>query len=552
VNRLATLSLLCILLLAVEVNGQEFRRVRSATPTNRNAVPARVAGTPKPALPPSMQNSGMRTSPGKVRVSPAATRAYQEPIREAMPSQLQGAEAYDAEDMEIGEDVVIGSPYEEGQYVDASEGEVYYDDEPMMYDAGGFDESYGIYGGHYSRGCSSCGDASCDSCGIGNPFGIDLCNPGGDLPGRQLCICLPSHGWVSVDYLGLFASGMNMPALVSTSPAGTPQSLAGVLPGATTLYGGNDEAFTNSISGIRVRVGIWSAVRPNFGAEGEYFGFNEQTENFERTSTGSPILARPFYNNITGLQDSELVAFPGLLSGRIRVDATSRLDAAAVRFRHILCCSTKESCSPWDCGPIPAQSRIDGTLGWRFAQLDESIHVIEDLTSLSPNNPGSFLIQDNFRTFNQFNGVEFGVQWTARRGFWTLDTLMRTSVGINRQWLEIQGNTRIPRDGTPLAGGLLAQPGRNIGVIDRNEFGVLPEFGATLGYQLTERLKLNVGYTGIFWASVLRPGDQIDTTVNTNLLAPAIPTETYLGPGFTVRETNYWVQGFTAGVEYRW
>ena len=88
-----------------------------------------------------MQNSGMRTSPGKVRVSPAATRAYQEPIREAMPSQLQGAEAYDAEDMEIGEDVVIGSPYEEGQYVDPSEGEVYYDDETMMYDAGGCDES---------------------------------------------------------------------------------------------------------------------------------------------------------------------------------------------------------------------------------------------------------------------------------------------------------------------------------------------------------------------------------------------------------------------------
>lgn len=76
-------------------------------------------------------------------------------------------------------------------------------------------------------------------------------------------------------------------------------------------------------------------------------------------------------------------------------------------------------------------------------QLDESLSVTEDLTSLSPNNPGSFLIEDNFRTFNQFNGMELGFQWIGRRGFWTLDSLMRVSVGINRQWLEIQGSTRI-------------------------------------------------------------------------------------------------------------
>ncbi|MFM2217523.1 MAG: hypothetical protein RL240_1841 [Planctomycetota bacterium] len=550
-NRLATFCLLCFLLMAVDVNGQEFRRVRTTSPSSRATVPARVTGTPKPAAPPANRSQSQ-----SLRARPASARSFQEPIREAVEAEVYESDAYDDGSMQYGDEVVLGGDGSDGEYVigdypEASHGEVYYDDEPMMYDANGFETVYGGHAGH-SRGCASCGEPSCSSCGIGNPFGVDLCHPGGDLPGRQLCICLPSHGWVSVDYLGLFASGMNMPALVSTSPAGTSQALAGVLPGANVLYGGNDEAFTDSISGIRVRVGLWSAVRPDFGAEGEYFGFAEQAESFEQSSTGTPILARPFYNNITGLQDAELVAFPGLVSGKVRVDATSRLDAAAVRFRHILCCSTKESCSPWDCGPIPAQSRIDATLGWRFMQLDESLSVTEDLTSLSPNNPGSFLIEDNFRTFNQFNGMELGFQWIGRRGFWTLDSLMRVSVGINRQWLEIQGSTRIPRDATPMNGGLLAQQGRNIGVVDRNEFGVVPEFGTTLGYQLTERLKLNVGYTGIFWASVLRPGDQIDTTVNTNLLPPAIPTNSYLGPGFTVRETNYWVQGLTAGIEYRW
>jgi hypothetical protein len=120
------------------------------------------------------------------------------------------------------------------------------------------------------------------------------------------------------------------------------------------------------------------------------------------------------------------------------------------------------------------------------------------------------------------------------------------------KWLQIEGSTRSPRDAAPQVGGLLAQPGRNIGVYDRNEFGVVPEFGTTLGYQLTERIKLNVGYTSIYWSNVLRPGDQVDNTVNTNLLPPAIPGNAHMGQPFAVREVDYWISGFTAGFEYRW
>ena len=525
VNRFA-LSFLILFAVAGTASAQDLRKYRVQNSGYRNGtVPARVAGTPKPARP---------------KIRPASSRMVQDPVYD-QPIE-DGSEMIYDDGGDMSEGIVIGGDgfYDDGDHA-------IYDDGPMMYDADGFEESYGLH-----RGCSSCGGGGCRSCGIGNPFGIDLCNPSGYLPGRQLCICLPSHGWVSVDYLGLYASGMQMPSLVTTSPVGTSQFLAGVLPNATTLYGGNDNAFRDMQNGIRVRVGIWSAVRPNFGAEGEYFGFSEQAESFSANSGGSPILARPFYNNITGLQDSELVAFPGLLSGKVSVDATSRLDAAAVRFRHILCCSTKASCNPFDCGPVAAQSRIDATLGWRYLQLVEGLTISEDLTSLSVNNPGSFLIQDSFKTFNQFNGMGLGFQWTGRRGFWTLDTLMRTSVGISRQWLQIQGSTRSPRDGAAAIGGLLAQPGRNIGTYDRNEFAVVPELGATIGYQLTERLKLNFGYTGIYWSNVLRPGEQIDNTVNTNLLPPAIAGNAYMGQPFAVRSTDYWVQGFTAGGEYRW
>lgn len=539
VNRFATLCCLLIVALAGTTQAQDLRkyRVQSSAynsaqrprPSATSSVPARLAGTPRPA---------------KVRARPASSRVTQDPIYDD--SVYGGSSVDDSEVIIDGSHSMHDGVVVEGEDIH-DDGRVYYEDDPMMYDAEGFEESYGVY-----NSCGSCDGHGCGSCGAGNPFGIDLCNPAGDLPGRQLCICLPSHGWVSVDYLGLFASGMNMPALVTSSPAGSSQSMAGVLPGASVLYGGNDNAFTDQINGIRVRVGIWSAVRPDFGVEGEYFGFNQLEDSYTASSSGSPILARPFYNNITGLQDAELVAFPNLLSGKVQVEATSRLDAAAVRFRHILCCGEKGSCSPWDCGPLVAQSRIDATLGWRYMQLVEGLTVTEDLTSLSPSNPGSFLIRDDFQTFNQFNGVEFGFQWLHRRGFWSLDALMRTSVGVSRQWLQIEGTTRSPRDGAAQPGGLLAQPGRNMGIVDRNELGVVPEFGATLGYQLTERLKLNFGYTSIYWSNVLRPGDQIDNTVNTNLLPPAIPGNAYMGQPFAVKEVDYWIHGFTAGIEYRW
>lgn len=543
-NRFTILCCLLIVALANSAQAQDLRKYRvqssaynsTQRPRQSSAatVPARLAGTPRPAKP---------------RARPASSRVAQDPVYDESGfsgASLEGSEVIvDGQDS-MHEGMIIDGDHAYGDH-HSEDGSVYYEDGPMMYDSEGFEESYGVY-----NECGSCDGHGCGSCGVGNPFGIDLCNPGGDLPGRQLCICLPSHGWVSVDYLGLFASGMNMPALVTSSPAGTPQSLAGVLPGASVLYGGNDDAFSDQINGIRIRVGIWSAVRPNFGVEGEYLGFNEVDDSFTASSTGSPILARPFYNNITGLQDAELVAFPNLLSGSVNVEATSRLDAAAVRFRHILCCGEKGSCSPWDCGPLVAQSRIDATLGWRYLQLDEGLTITEDLSSLNPNNPGSFLIRDDFQTFNQFNGVEFGFQWLYRKGFWSLDALTRTSVGVSRQWLQIEGSTRSPRDGAAQAGGLLAQPGRNIGIYDRNELGVVPEFGATLGYQLTERLKVNFGYTSIYWSNVLRPGDQIDNTVNTNLLPPAIPGNAYMGQPFAVKEVDYWIHGFTAGIEYRW
>jgi hypothetical protein len=504
-------SLLLVMTLAVGNTygqGQGSRRSSTNGPSVRVAqstvVPARSSSVPRPAKP-----EGKMTSQSLVTQSDMSDEVVYE---------------------DAGESMVLGESFDPNE---------------SLASIGGCSSCNG-------GGCSSCGDG-CSSGSCGNRLGFDLCNPNG-FDSRQLCICLPSHGWVSVEYLNWYQRGMETPALVTTSPNPTSQAQAGVLPLATTLYGGNNDILNGRMNGTRVRFGWWFANNPKLGVEGEYFGFGSKTENFDRQSTGDPILARPFYNAVTGLEDSELVAYPNVVSGRVRTEATTQLDAAAVRFRRTLCCSSGCGFSPIACGPVPAQTRIDATLGWRYYQLKEGLSIREDLTSLNANNPGSFILNDSFKTRNQFNGAELGFQWFGRRGYWSLDMLMRMGIGNTRQEVIIAGNTQTTQGATVTNanGGLYTQR-TNIGTYTRNQFGIAPELGATLGYQVSQRLKLTAGYSFIYWSNVVRPGDQIDTTVNPNLLPPENPVQTaFLNPRFAFRETDYWIQGLSLGGEYRW
>ena len=79
---------------------------------------------------------------------------------------------------------------------------------------------------------------------------------------------------------------------------------------------------------------------------------------------------------------------------------------------------------------------------------------------------------------------------------------------------------------------------------------VIPEFGVTLGYDLTPCLRATVGYTLLYWSQVARPGDQIDLDVNlsqikpSGLVGPARPEFNWVG-------SDVWVQGSSAGLNYR-
>jgi Putative beta barrel porin-7 (BBP7) len=403
----------------------------------------------------------------------------------------------------------------------------------------------------HSSSCG-CGGTGCDSCSVGGELGYcDHCN----APNR-FCICFPSHGWVHAEYLLWYQQGMTVPALATTSPIGTLRANAGIIgPNSTILYGNSNSILSDERSGGRIRFGWWLDRFPGLGIEGEYLGLAQGSETFSRTSAaGGTILARPFTNIVTGQADAELVSFPGVVGGTIGSETTSSLTGAAFRFRKQFCCSSGCGYSEFCCQTIPVSSRLDGTLGYRFWELKESIRIREQLTATNP--AGTFDISDVFETRNQFNGGEVGFIWQGRRGWWTLDALMRVGIGNVNQTVTISGGTTRTQNGAAVlpnfnTGFLAGQ--NNIGTYDRNQFTMVPEFGLTAGYQLTRRLRATVGYSLIYWGNVVRPGDQIDTDVNPNLVQPQLAAANgALRPQFQFREADYWVQGLNFGGEFRW
>jgi hypothetical protein len=193
-------------------------------------------------------------------------------------------------------------------------------------------------------------------------------------------------------------------------------------------------------------------------------------------------------------------------------------------------------------------------VGYRYLQLDEDVSINESLVGINPQ--GNFAINDSFDTRNQFNGLDLGWKYRVTRGYWTYDTLLRLAIGNTRQTVRIDGSTTItdPNNPPPTTseGGLLAQSS-NIGIHKQDEFSVVPEFNANIGYQLTDHLRATFGYTAIYWSNVVRPGDHISTDLNTGLLPPAIsPLPGVARPEFKFNTTDYWVQGINYGLEYRW
>jgi Putative beta barrel porin-7 (BBP7) len=357
-----------------------------------------------------------------------------------------------------------------------------------------------------------------------------------------------SRFYGSAEYLFWWIKGFSTPPLVT---AGPPAS-NGILgqPGTTVLYP-NDPITANVRQGFRVSLGYW--LSPKWAIDGSFFFTGRRGENFAIASDELPglALARPFTSANTGQNTSELVGFPNVLDGFVSVRTRSQMYGFELNAKRNL----------WD----NCNSRLDLIGGYRYVQLRENLDVNEQVRSL----PGAAqfnipvgieaAVSDGFRTANHFHGGQIGVAYERTWGRWVFDGKAKVALGVVHQSADVVGTTTIlAGNRTPnQPGGLLAL-NSNSGHIDRNVFGVVPEVSLNLGYNVTDHLRIFVGYNFLYMNNVIRPGGLIDSTLDERsipdfLSSPsAAPVASQTRPLTKLSGEDVWIQGVNFGLLFRW
>lgn len=374
-----------------------------------------------------------------------------------------------------------------------------------------------------SVGCPTCPTAAC----------CEPCGPAGRF-------------WVSGEYLYWTTSGNPIPPLVTTAPNGNPRTNAGNLGdrGTNILFGGQ-RANNDWRSGFRITTGMWLDECQKLGIESDFFMLGQSRDQGSfNSNTGRTIVSRPFFNALTGRQDTQLVKFPNVLYGTVAVDSKSDFWGTSGNLIYNICCDP--------CG------RTDLLLGGRYMNLTDDLTIREDLTS----QPGAtgvpagtrFQILDRFRTENNIYAATLGFNHERRFSHYFVGVRSTVGLGWNNQSTEISGSTTITPPGGPsttYSGGLLTQPS-NIGRYTSTRFVVIPEVGLKVGCQVTEHARAWVGYNFLYVSDVVRSGDAVDLRVNTNQIPPRnLPQTGPAVPAYTSNRTDFWAQGLSVGLEFR-
>lgn len=348
--------------------------------------------------------------------------------------------------------------------------------------------------------------------------------------------------WLRGELLAWQLSDAETPPLAAT---GTTSSL-GILgrPGTVVLFGGDIDLEPRL--GARFTGGVTFGCDGKWGAEASGFFLPNRSVDFAAGSDGDPILTRPFFNALTGVEAAEQVANPALpgvlpLTGRVTASLSSRLWGLEANL-------TRQCC--WSCCGV----NLDLLGGMRFLQLGENLTITEDLTvplTAMAIAGARFQLRDEFATENNFYGGQVGARLTWKWRYLSVEALGKVALGGTQQSVTINGTTVITPLGqapTTFVGALLAQP-TNIGEYEQTRLTILPEAGIRAFVQVTSHLRANLGYTFLYASNVARPGEQIDRVVNPSQLPPG----NLVGPArpaFVFRDTDLWVHGVALGLEY--
>jgi Putative beta barrel porin-7 (BBP7) len=352
--------------------------------------------------------------------------------------------------------------------------------------------------------------------------------------------------WVKGEYLFTFLRGFNLPPLVTTSPSGTPKNEAGILgqQSTTVLFGGDNRIDSDLRAGFRIGAGIWFNKEQSLGIEGGFLMTSSQAATFSARSTDGTILARPFTDANSNTAQAVLIAFPGSSSGSIDIRANSgsvygaNFDLTEYAYNN-----------DW--------FRLYSMIGYQYYRYDEALRIQQ---TIAPNAGGNFVAGtqissiDNFSTRNEFHGIDLGfrTQFNLVENLY-LEVLTKVAVGRQHRDVDINGSqtTTVPgASSVTLPGGVLALSS-NSGTTAETDWRAIPQVGLTFCWQVRPYMTVSAGYSFIYFNQIARAAEQVDTTINPNLLPGA---NAALGganrPAFNLTRTDMWIQSISLGLEF--
>lgn len=365
-------------------------------------------------------------------------------------------------------------------------------------------------------------------------------------------------------------------------------------PGTYTLGPGLDPTGDGygAFAGVRAFAGAWLDPHQGLGLEAGGFVLEDRGTFFALNSTafGLPLLALRHFDPVGApgntpalppptvgggtahpaaapASDAFLIAAPpspirpGSLPGGLVIRSDSQLWGADGHVLHALYWSP--------------DFHLVALAGFRYLNLTESVGILTQRSGHGPsqvffvggrfpqtptdggNTPqlASEVTDDAFHVRNQFYGGQVGL----RGEYWFDRFFVRAGCALDLGGTEetqtVQGNSTLqPRKlGTLVAtrGGLFALPS-NSGESRHGDFGVIPELQLQGGVLLTPWLRATIGYDFLYWSEVLRPGNQIDLTVDRR----QVPTDPAFRPGSPAgfprpqaNPSDFWVQGLSLGLE---
>lgn len=355
--------------------------------------------------------------------------------------------------------------------------------------------------------------------------------------------------WDTDELLIWWPKATPLPPLITASRGANPVYGANT----TTLLAGTKAIDTQDHAGYRLTFG-WSLNNEDtLGFEGRYFFLGTRTFSESATDLGDDryrTIGLSFANALTGQEDALVLARAGVSNALVTASSSTRVQGAEANIIGNLYAS----------GGL----KIHAIGGYRFLQANEGLRVESTwLEYGSPANVGGHhalgMIADQIDAHNEFHGGQVGLMADAHRGLFYVELTGKAAIGTNFEMVRIDGATHLITANYPIPlyqswhGGVYAQ-GTNIGRYTRSQFAVVPEGMFKVGLKMGDRGRFYVGYNFLYMSDVVRPGDQIDRTLNPNqipLIARGVPFTGPERPVPTLVRTDFWTRGLMIGFEAR-